>query len=265
MDTNLSNLMHQATEDLEPVTTDLYERSLKQGLRLRRRRTTILSVTGAGAVLATAGIIAGGMQAFGGPNETSAASMPIPAAKPPAAKPSTATMPKIVTPEQTLATLRSLAQHRGKLSHPETWGGAKDGFLGAAYVVDDGKGAGYVQAMVSAGGEHGEANPCVPLQSGCTKLPDGSWLSVQKEVPEYSDGRQQQEGVVGNYVIRFLPDGRNINLTSYNAPAEKGEQHTRPKPTFTTDELVTMAKSKAWKFPPVPAGDSGTPSTKPAK
>ncbi|MGW6277084.1 hypothetical protein [Kribbella sp. NPDC055071] len=258
MDTNLSHLMNKATEDLEPVSTDLYERSLEQGLRLRRRRTTILSVTGAGAVLATAGIIVGGLQALGGPNETAAASMPIPEIKPTAvAKPST---PATVTPKQTLATLRSLIQNRGTLSQPQTWGSAADGLFGASYVIDDGKGAAQVDVMLSGGGDHGEANPCQPVVAGCTKLSDGSWVHVLKESPEYSDGRQQQEGVVANYVIRFFPDGRNINLTSYNAPAEKGQQHTRPKPTFTTDELVTMAKSKAWKFPPAPANQGSKPT-----
>jgi hypothetical protein len=252
METNLSHLMHQATDDLQPVTTDLYERSLQQGLRLRRRRTTTMSVAGASAVLATAGLIAGGVQAFGGPNNTPVASAPLPAAKPTpvAAKGG-------VTPADTLATLRTLTQQRGKLSKPETWGAAADGYLGAAFVIDDGKGAARVDVMVSAGGE---ANRCKPVQAGCTKLPGGVWAFALKESPEYSDGRQQQYRVVSNYVVVFYPDGRNVGMTSYNAPEEKGEQHTRSKPTFTTTELITMARSTAWKFPPARAKESGKPT-----
>ena len=43
MNTQLTDLMQRATENLEPVTPDLLERSVQQGLHLRRRRTTILS------------------------------------------------------------------------------------------------------------------------------------------------------------------------------------------------------------------------------
>jgi hypothetical protein len=244
MNTQLTDLMHRATENLEPVTPDLLERSVHQGLRLRRRRTTILSLTGAGAVLATAGLIGGGIQLLNGPSNTAVAGTPVPLTKPtptPTAKPSS------VTPQQTLATLRSFAEKRGKLSKPETWGGADEGFVAALYVVDDGKGASNVQVMISGGSE---ANPCEPKRSGCTKLADGSSLYVSSEEPEYSDGRQDKEGIVGNYVTLFRPDGRNINLISYNGPAEKGQKHTRKHPLFSTADLTAMAKSKAWKLPP---------------
>ena len=117
MNTQLSDLMQRATENLEPVTPDLLERSVQQGLRLRRRRTTVLSLTGAGAVLATVGVIAGGVQLLSTPADSAAAATPIPMAKPtPVAKPTQ------VTSKQTLATLRALVEQHGKLSKPETWG-----------------------------------------------------------------------------------------------------------------------------------------------
>ncbi|MEV5965765.1 hypothetical protein AB0L70_28615 [Kribbella sp. NPDC051952] len=264
MNTNLTDLMHRATENLEPVTPDLLERSVQQGLKQRRRRTTILSLTGAGAVLATAGLIGGGIQLLNGPSNLAVAGTPVPLTKPSAsAKPTQpakpTSKPGSVTPEQTLATLRSFAEKKGKLSKPETWGG-DGGFVGAMYVVDDGKGASNVQVMISGGGE---ANPCRPKRSGCTTLADGSSLYVSSEESEYSDSRQDKEGIVGNYVTLFRPDGRNLNFISFNGPAEKGQKHTRKHPLFSTTDLTAMAKSKAWKLPPVfSAEPSGTAKPK---
>jgi hypothetical protein len=262
MNTQLTDLMHRATEELEPVTPDLLERSVAQGLRLRRRRTTMLAASGTGAVLATAGLIVGGIQWLGSPADTAAAGTPIAIGKPstvpsvkptpipssePSTQPSTKPTAAGADPEQTLATLRSLLKAPGRtLASPETWGGGD--FAGAAYLVNDGHGAARVDVMLSGGGEQ---NPCVPVRQGCTTLPDGSVLFTSKESPEYPDGRQAEHSVISNYVVLFRRDGRNINLTSYNAPAQKGEQHTRPKPILSVKDLTTLAKSKTWKLPPV--------------
>ncbi|HEY3558912.1 MAG TPA: hypothetical protein VG502_00030 [Flexivirga sp.] len=256
MNTKLTDLMARATENLEPVTPDLLERSVAQGHRQRRRRTTLLAATGTGAVLATAGLIAGGIHVLGSPADTAAAGTPIAIAKPstkpsttpskPSSKPTPAGTSKALN-AHTLATLKSLVSAPGRtLSSPTTWG--ESDFTGASYVVDDGHGASFLGVMLSGGGEQ---NPCVPARSGCKTLPDGSYLYSSKEEPEYTDGRQAQYGVVGNYVTLFRRDGRNINLFSYNAPAEKGKQHTRATPLFSVKDLTALAKSKAWKLPPV--------------
>ncbi|MFF0344820.1 hypothetical protein [Kribbella sp. NPDC004875] len=253
MNTQLTDLMQKATENLEPVTPDLLERSVTQGLRLRRRRTALLTASGAGAVLATAGLIAGGIHVLGSPADAAVAGSPVPLTKPstkPSVKPTPATKPVGVTPKQTLATLRSLLEAPGRtLSAPETWGGGD--YAGAAYVVDDGHGAARVDVMISGGGEQ---NPCVPARTGCKTLPDGSVLFTSKESPEYSDSRQKQYSVVSNLVVLYRHDGRNINLTSYNGPAEKGKQHTRPTPILSVADLTTLAKSTAWKLPSAKAG-----------
>jgi hypothetical protein len=256
MNTKLTDLMHQATENLEPVTTDLLERSVAQGRRLRRRRTTLLAATGTGAVLATAGLIAGGIHVLGSPADTAAAGSPIALTKP-SVKPSTTPSKPSSKPTpssthaamnaQTLATLKSLVSAPGRtVSSPTTWG--DNGFTAASYVVDDGHGASFVGVMLSGGGEQ---NPCVPARRGCKTLSDGSYLYTSKEEPEYTDGRQAQYGVVGNYVTLFRHDGRNINLISFNAPAEKGKKHTRATPLLSVEDLTALAKSKAWKLPPV--------------
>jgi hypothetical protein len=263
MNTQLTDLMNRATENLEPVTTDLLERSVAQGLRRRRRRTALLTASGAGAVLATAGLIGGGIQLLSSPADAGVAGTAAPLTKPSVQSstktpPASKTPPAAVTPKETLATLRSLLSARGlKLSKSETWGGGD--FAGAAYVVDDGKGPARVDVMVSGGGE---GNPCVPVRSGCTTLADGSVLYVSPVSPEYSDGRQAQYGVVSRHVTLFRTDGRNINLTSYNGPAEKGQRHTRQNPILSAAALSDLAKSKSWKLPAVntvkPSGKAKT-------
>jgi len=147
--------MQRATENLAPVTPDLLERTIQQGLRRRRRRTTGLSLTGAGAVLATVGLIAGGIQLLGNPSEAPDAAVAGPPL--PSVTPTPATKPRAATPQQTLATLRSLITAQGRtLSKPETWGGTPgEGFNAAAYLVDDGKGASRVEVLVA----HGNVKP----------------------------------------------------------------------------------------------------------
>jgi hypothetical protein len=236
----LPGLMHRATENLEPVSTDLLERTVQQGLRLRKRRTTLLTVTGAGAVLATAGLVVGATQLLGRPSDAAVAgTTPTPSASvhaTPSAKPATA--------HEALATLKSLIQAPGvTLSKPKTWGDKSA--LGAAYLVDDGNGGARVEVLLTGGGE---GDHCAVAGAACTTLPDGSTLFSLADRPEYT-GDRNVNGVLSNYVVRRLPDGRIISLTSYNAPAEKGSPHTRAKPSFTVSQLSAMVQSPAWKLP----------------
>lgn len=262
MNTQLTDLMHRATENLEPVTPDLLERTVAHGLRLRRRRTVLRTASGAGAVLATAGLIAGGIHLASSPTNTAVAGSPVPLAKP-TAKTTPTAKPAGANPKETLATLKTLVSAPGRtLTSPETWGGGD--YAGAAYVVDDGHGAARVDVMLSGGGEQ---NPCVPVRQGCSTLPDGSVLYTAKESPEYTDGRQAEYGVLNNYVMLYRHDGRVISLTSYNGPAEKDKQHTRPTPILSVADLTTLAKSKTWKLPPVSPTKSwkGEKGAKPTK
>jgi hypothetical protein len=262
MNTQLTDLMHRATENLEPVTPDLLERSVAHGLRLRRRRTALRTASGAGAVLATAGLIAGGIHLTSSPTNTAVAGSPVPLATP-SAKTTPTAKPAGANQKQTLATLKTLLTAPGRtLASPETWGDG--GFAGAAYVVDDGHGAARVDVMLSGGNEQ---NPCVPVRQGCTTLADGSVLYSYKESPVYPDDRQAQNSVISNYVMLYRRDGRVISLTSYNGPAEKDKQHTRPKPILSVQDLTTLVKSKAWKLPPVSTTKpwKGTKGAKPTK
>ena len=249
MNTQLADLMHRATENLEPVSPDLVERTVQQGLRLRRRRTTILSVTGASAVLATAGIVVASAQLLGNTSDAAVAGT-----TKPSAAPSSVAKPAAVTQKETLATLKSLIEAPGRtLSKPGTWGDGS--FNAAAYLVDDGKGVSRVEVLVSGGGEE---DRCAAPGIVCTINPDGSTLFTLTEQPEYA-GNRNVNGVVSNYVALRLKDGRFISMTTYNAPAEKGSEHTRTKPLFTVAQLTEMVESKTWKFPPKTATSWANP------
>jgi hypothetical protein len=409
---SLPDLMRRATENLEPASTDLVERGMQRGAVLRRRRTALLSFSAAGAILATAGIVVGGTQVFGSPENKQApvASAPTKAATTPATKaippangkdtlatlrklipaglqvskptsmdggpggqnsasvvvndgkgaswlmvttgysydprdcsnslPHTCTMqadgsalvalfrdeivrngkikeassnavtlthpdgtqvnltsmsaagegspatrkqplfslpelaklaasknwgyppkstfteppaaepkPPVVPVAETLATLKKVLPGNPQLSKPYTWGGGKNGFNGASYVTNDGKGASAVTVMLTT------ETPVKKCQSerglaNCKVRSDGSVLTWQKNVPSYSDSRQQKYGIVGNSVALYLPDGRYISLSSYNGLGEKPQvKHTRATPAYTVEQLTKMADSKLWVFP----------------
>jgi hypothetical protein len=256
----LPDLMRRATENLEPESTDLVERGMRRGATLRRRRTALLSVSGAGAVLATAGIIVGGSQLLGPGPDASVAGTPTvvqtgktpPAAKPPA-----------VTPHETLATLKKLVARSGVvISQPEARGGAKDGFNAAAVVVDDGKGASRIEVLLQT---QNHKETCADKPTGsCIVRADGSIVVSFEESPEYPrDGNPG--GVISNSVMIYRPDGKMLSLTNYNAPQQKGVEHTRPKPVYSVNSLIQIAESKLWKFPAAGAGAKpwkGEPSGK---
>jgi hypothetical protein len=251
----LPGLMHRATENLEPVSADLLERSVDQGLRLRRRRTTLLSAGGAGAVLATAGLVVGATQVLGRPADTAVAGTSTPSATP-----SVVTKPAAVTPKQTLATLQSLIQRPGlTLTKPESWGGGTEGYNAVAYLANDGQGASRIEAIVEGSAQAPDCD-AYAVPGSCIVRPDGSMLVTLTESPEYPAGRNV-DGVVSNHVDLYYPDGRHLGVTSYNAPAEKGSRHTRATPLFTTKQLTTIVESKTWKYPAASAV-KGAPTPK---
>lgn len=237
MNDTLSTLMRHATDDLEPVTSDLLDRSVQHGLRLRRRRTTLQAVTGAAAVVGTIGLVAGGIQFLG----------ERPEAVSPAAVPATQTsVQNGATRAQTLATLKRLVSGPGRTLSKPVVRGTENDFIAASVIVDDGRGKSFIEVLVAGGNV---VVPCDPPVSGCRVNPDGSAQYMVSESPEYSDSRQAIAGVISNRFELQFGDGRFIGLTSYNASQEKDAKHTRPKPLFTTRQLVALAHNKAWKFP----------------
>lgn len=230
----LPELMRRATENLEPESTDLVERGMRRGTILRRRRTALLSFTGAGAVLATAGIVIGGTQLFGGSAEAPAAGT--------AGQSVTEEATTPVTQKETLATLMKLLPANLKVSKPQTWG--DNGFHGAAVVVDDGQGPSKISLGVTAPGADGT---CTMDPGTCKTRPDGSLISVQAGEPTYGEGNPG--GVIRNSVTVVRPGTGSISLISFNAAEEKGVDKSRAMPALSLEQLITIADSQTWRFP----------------
>jgi hypothetical protein len=254
LDSKLPELMRRATEELEPESVDLVERSVAQGTRLRQRRGALTGVAAGVAVLATMGVVVGAVQHFDRNGQAApAGSLAVgPAATPKPSLPSkapsgpVAPAPSANLKDPTLATLKSLLQGPSRtLSKPETWGSEQDGFFAAAWVVDDGKGGSRVDAALA---KRAGRPSCTGLP-GCRKRPDGSTIRSESLSPEYSDERQKEFGIVSNYVEIVRKDGRMISVTSYNGVSEKGTKHTRVAPILTVAQLTKLADSQAWQFP----------------
>ncbi|MFK4086645.1 hypothetical protein ACI2LF_21235 [Kribbella sp. NPDC020789] len=255
LDDQLPELMSRATDGLEPESVDLVERSVEQGVRLRRRRSAAAGVAAGGAVLATMGLVVAGVQHFDQRGDTGVASPLVvgpatPTPKPTAPSASTSD-PTYVPPtanlkDPTLQTLKSLVGGHGRtLSAPETWGGKEEGFFAASWVVDDGKGGSRVQVLLER--LQGPAS-CTDVP-GCRKRPDGSAIRSESLSPEYSDSRQKKFGIVSSFVEIVRKDGRRISVTAYNGVSEKGTRHTRVAPILTVAQLTKLADKQAWKFP----------------
>jgi len=245
MNNNLNNslpeLMRRATENLEPESTDLVERGMRRGATLRRRRTALISFSGATAVLATASIIVGSNHYLGQETQPPAAgpttTQPTTNAKGIAAKP--------VSQKETLETLIKLLPAHLKVVKPEWWGGAWGN--GAAVVVNDGKGLARISAAVYAPGME---QRCKMSQPGtCLARPDGSFITTAKEEPAY-EPRNNPGGVLLNRVTVNRRGTESISLLSTNASAEKGVDKTRAKPILSVAELTKIADSPLWRFPP---------------
>ncbi|HET6298133.1 MAG TPA: hypothetical protein VFG33_32450 [Kribbella sp.] len=238
----LPDLMHRATETLEPESTDLVERGIRRGTTLRRRRTVLRGLTGATAVLATAGIVVGGTQLFGSssPAEPPAASGTTPSAKAPAATPTP------VTPAQTLDTLLQLVPANLKQSAPKS--SDADGYHRASVVVNDGRGASLLTVALASGLPL--KGGCAGLHGKCTVQPDGTVVAsyANESIFPY-DATKNPQGVKNTVLEIFRPDGTLISLYSYNAPKEIGVQHTRENPLLSVADLTRIANSESWAYP----------------
>ncbi len=235
---SLPDLMHRATENLEPESTDLVERGMRHGATLRRRRSALLSVSGATAVVATAAIVFTGTQVFGG-------SAPAPASGPQSGD---VVVTKTqaggpVTQKETLATLLSLLPSDLKVSKQQTWGDKP--FNGASAILDDGQGPSKLSISVSS-----NDRTCFQPQPGtCKRRSDGSLITTFTEQPVYSKDNNPG-GVVYNSVHITRRDGESISVQSFNAVEEKQVEHSRAKPVLSVAELTKIADSKLWRFPP---------------
>lgn len=250
----LPELMRRATENLEPESSDLVERGMRRGATLRRRRTALLTASGATAVLATAGVVIGGSQLF-------AKDAPPPVASTTASQATTkataAPTAKPVTSKESLTTLLKLLPPRFKIvktdDRGDDWGNRVTVF------ADDGKGLAMLSLSVWAPGVEGSCS--TPQKGTCVPRPDGSRITARENEPTYEKGNNPG-GVLHNSVSVLRPGKETISLMSFNAMAEKESTATRAKPALSVAELTAIADSKLWRFPPQPPAQPAGP-TKP--
>jgi hypothetical protein len=238
---SLPDLMRRVTDDLEPESPDLVERGIQRGITQRRRRTALLSLSGAGAVLATAGIIVGGTQLLGGNAQTPVAGPPSAAqsqsAKPPAAKAD--------SPAETLKTLQGLLPSHLKQTAPKS--GFENGLHHAQVVVDDGKGASLLTVQI---GTTKPNTSCAGFHGACTVRQDGSVVHSYANESIYPYEPAKDPWGIKNTVLEiFRPDGRLISIYNYNAPQETEVEHTRANSLFSVRELTNLASSDQWAYP----------------
>ncbi|WP_328996439.1 hypothetical protein OG394_17485 [Kribbella sp. NBC_01245] len=257
--TDISDLMRRATDGLAPESPDLVQRGMAQGLRMRRRRTVLVSAAAAGAVIATAGF-AVAVQSIG-PGNTAPGGVQVagqttakPTPRPTATKPTT----KPWQPRFALNTLRKVLPAEVKTSDPHVWG-EKGDFNGGSWTIDDGGGLAEVNAMIA---RHSLKN-CTDddLPASCRKLADGTLVVSRKLEPSYGPGDPRDVGVVANSVEVYRPDGLRVNIMAFNSVDEKDSPKTRALPPYTVEQLTTMARKPAW----APALAILNPPAKPAK
>jgi hypothetical protein len=248
LDTTLPDLMRRATENLEPTAPDLVAHGIRRGKVLRRRRTALAGLTGAAAVLATVGLVAGSTQLFSGPVEAPVSgSVAAPAG---ASAGTTSTRPhseQPVTPAETLQTLSALLPKDLAATNPTTGGGYGLGANEATVLLDDGKGASLLTLTITTAQPTTNCNPFPP--DSCKIQADGSVYVAWADQPLYTD-RPNPGGIKQTTVELFHPNGTQISLSNYNAPKDKDTGHSRPSPILSVAQLTQIASSTRWVFPP---------------
>jgi hypothetical protein len=239
----VTDLMHRATADLEPESLDLYERGVRRGMTLRRRRTAVRAIAGAGAVVASIAAVGGAYVLASEPGGEA------PAAGLPAAPASTSgsAAGTVPAPERALQTLKRLLPDSVRVSRPEL-SEDTEGTINVAVLANDGKGPS--QVSVQFGADNGPVNCADKPADRCRIRPDGSVIVVGGSRP----GKVDPTGLVNRHVVVRYPNGSFIAVVSTNTTSPTALRPTRPEPVLSLAQLTTIADSKLWKFPPTPAG-----------
>ncbi|MBT2397322.1 hypothetical protein [Streptomyces sp. ISL-100] len=230
----------------------LVDAGMARGRRALRRRR-IAAVTGSMAALAlvgTVGAYAGGLVGGGTGGVSVAGPAPVaPAA--PAAPPKGRTGPGAVSPDDMIQTFKSVLPV-GELVDAEARGTGDK--LGPAVfgVIDDGKGKAAITLSlirVDPGSESSRQQIECPDQTyvphdACSskKLDDGSTLMLFQGY-EYPDRRVDTKSWRATVIT---PQGYLVDVSEWNAPAQKDAAISRPNPPLSTAQLGALATSPKW-------------------
>ncbi|WP_329119216.1 hypothetical protein [Streptomyces sp. NBC_01465] len=232
----------------------LVDAGLRRGRRTVRRRRTA-TVTGSVVALALVGFggaYASGVLDLGGGQGTGSVGAPAKPKPLPAAKGD-----GHVSKEQVLRIFKSLLPE-GKTSQEIASGSAPEkedrpsGMPSASVVFDDGDGKAQIGISFNAVGTAPDvvdgyvtcpSKAYVPYDRCATEtLADGSRFMVVQGY-EYPDKREPTKNWRATLVT---PKGVLVDMSEYNAPAEKGAQVSRDNPPLTATQLKAFVTAKAW-------------------
>ncbi|MFH8386285.1 hypothetical protein ACH4E7_36085 [Kitasatospora sp. NPDC018058] len=250
---------------------DLVAGGYQRGRRRWRRRSTVavvggaaaLALVGTGAVYltgATSSSGAGTVAAASSAAASSSAAVTPASAGSAAASASATASPATASAsgDEVLATFQALlpkgqtADGKGTGTEPtpgKPYGGGIA--AGATLLFDDGQGQ---AAMGISLGRLGKNDPNL-TQNGCpdkklvqydactsTPLPDGGSLTIFQGY-EYPDKHVSTKWWNAKLIGA---DGRQIELSEWNSPAEKGSPDSRPTPPLSPEQLKAVVTDKSW-------------------
>ncbi|MFI9365495.1 hypothetical protein ACIG5E_31255 [Kitasatospora sp. NPDC053057] len=227
--------------------------------RRRWRRRSTAAVVGGAAALALVGTgavyLTGSASPSGASTVAAAPAASTGAALTPAsagAGTPTPTAAAAVTGDEVLSTFKALLP-KGQITGASGRGtddpALKGTFAGAQLVFDDGAGKSLLMVGVQ---KHrpgqSQDRSCPELKPGqldacsVTTLADGSKLYLS-EGYEYPDHRATTKEWMASLTG---PDGREISLSEWNSPQEKGAPDSRANPPLTLDQLRAIVTDKSW-------------------
>ncbi|MFB7312897.1 hypothetical protein [Streptomyces sp. NPDC056192] len=250
----LGDALRRAGEDFSVEGRPLVDGGVVRGRRrLRRRR--VAAVTGSVAALAVVGFGASyATGAFGGglgQGRSGVAAQPMVQETGPSTKSSPGKGPQL-SAQQVIERLEGLLPE-GKVSG-QTGRGTADRFGPSAHLVfDDGKGKAAIGVSVGAidpdGTQAEQQLECpdkafVPYDSCRNEtLADGSRLMVLRGY-EYPDKRVDTKWW---HAYLVTPDGYTVDVSEWNAPAEKDADVSRAEPPLTVGQLKGLVISDEWR------------------
>lgn len=251
-DTELTTLMREATDRLQPDVAALVAGGTARGVRKRRRRNAGVAVGG----LVLAGAVVAGALAGGGPGGSAAID--------PAAPSTSATTPpsdgegveqglraRVTVPAgETSRVLASLVEQvdpsGGRAREQESTHGntpvgpGRPSWQAGRVAWRDG----LVQVGLSWTGAEGSAQQlcedAAPGRSTCREVAPGDWLSTWSSRADAG----VDASVSGRHADLFTHDGYTVEVGAFGSPA--GATGTAGDPVLTADQAVAIATSEVW-------------------
>ncbi|MFJ1868138.1 hypothetical protein ACIOD1_26340 [Streptomyces sp. NPDC088097] len=257
----LGEALRRTGDEFVPGRPDLVASGERRGRRLvaRRRAAVVGGSALALAVVGSVGAYGGGLfgaAGTGGDGMANVAAAPVPTTQTAAASTPTSAQPAGGVSAARLIEIYRQLLSGGRVSDTTARGtGGADESSNAmvAGVYDDGKGRAAISVGLARTDPRGQAakdmlacpdKELVPYDS-CTveTLPDGGKLNLFQGY-EYPDKREPTKLWRAVLVTR---EGYQVDVSEWNAPAEKGEPVSRPAPPLNKAELKAFTTSALWR------------------